>query len=384
MKKTILKLFATTFLFAGGLMISCSDDDNSGKPVIPDDKEETKVELPSSRMFIMNEGLMGMNNANISFYSPVTKVVIDDIYYIQNSRRLGDTAEDMIEDDGYIYVAVTGSNYLARLNSYGMEEKRVSFVSDADLQGGIRSIVEEDNYIYASFHGGVVAKISKDKLEIEKKLSLGSNLEGMAVEDDKLYVANSYSQSLDPETGMNTFIYHDQLFLIDLKSFALKETLTVAVNPNDMCEEDDKIFLISSGNYADKGYDFQMIDPKQGNKVTSIAVATDMAPGNDRIYLVNSVTDWTTYTTTNSFFYYDIKGNRLVETSFLQNPPTELASAIIYMITVDDYSGDIYIATTDYTTNGEIYRFGASGNFIESFDAGGLNPSKAVFINRKR
>lgn len=57
----------------------------------------------------------------------------------------------MIKYEDEIYVAVYGSNYLAKLNAAGVELNRISFVDDDDLSAGIRYIDAEDGYIYASF-----------------------------------------------------------------------------------------------------------------------------------------------------------------------------------------------------------------------------------------
>ena len=97
-------------------------------------------------------------------------------------------------------------------------------MDDKELSAGIRFIDAEDGYIYASFHGGVVAKINANTLKVEKKLTIeqGYNLEGVAISNNMLYVANSYKQ-VDGK-----YIYLTDVFVIDLKNFTLKETLTVA------------------------------------------------------------------------------------------------------------------------------------------------------------
>ena len=52
-------------------------------------------------------------------------------------------------------------------------------------------------------------------------------------------------------------------------------------------------------------------------------------------------------------------------------------------ITADDLAenGDFYVGTTDYNTNGDIYRFKKDGTFIEKFESGGVSPRAAVFID---
>lgn len=355
----------------GTVMVSCSDDDNGW------DDNGSKVELPDSRVYILNEGTMGVSNSGIALYAPENSDFISDIFYRQNDFGLGDTGQSMIRYKGKIYVAVYGSNYIAKLNAACVEEQRTSFVTDPDLLGGVRYIAAEDGYIYASFYGGVVAKINAETLRVEAKLKTGgANLEGVAIEDDNLYVANSYAQ------GDGGYTYYKEVIVIDLRTFTKKGTLTVSDNPNDMAEEDDKIFVISWGNYGDKGYSFQMIDPERNNAVTELAVATKMAAGNDKVYLVNSVTDWTTRVTTNTFFYYDIKSGRVVNESFMKDAPAEIVNKSIYMMAVNPDNGDIYIGTTIWANgNGTMYRFTKDGRFVEKFDCGGQNPKAAVFFN---
>lgn len=365
-------------LAVGFSAVACSDDDDA--PVV--DSEVSKVALPRHRMFILNEGTFKLNNAGIGFYAPDNNMEsIDDIFYLQNDMYLGDTAQDMIVENGKIYVAVYGSNYLARLNGACVEEARVSFAGDTELVGGIRYIAAEDGYVYASFHGSMVAKINAETMQVEAKLRTpGINLEGVAIAGDNLYVSNSYSQTSEG------YVYYKDVFVIDLNTFTLKETLTVVENPIDMTEEDDKVFVISN-TYSRESYEsyvLQLIDPAAGNNVSELCYATEMAAGDGVLYLVDSRTDyslWPVTSTVNTFFSYDIKTGRVVNESFLKNAPAELASSSIYMMTVDDENGDIYIGVTDYTSNGDMYRFKKDGTFVEKFDCGGLNPRTAVFVD---
>ncbi|MDE6083850.1 MAG: hypothetical protein K2G11_05130 [Muribaculaceae bacterium] len=354
---------------------SCEKNDEPGGDV---DNQNLKG------MFILNQGSYQMNNAGLAFYSldKTDSPFISDLFYDVNNYKLGDNATDIVKHKGYIYISLTGSNCIYKLNEKGEVAKQVLFHNDPDLQGGVRYMTFKDNSLYASFYGGIVAKLSADDLTVEAKLNTGgSNLEGIAEVNGTLYVADSYQSTYDSTTGQSEIVYGDKLYMIDLKSFTVKGTVTVSLNPNKLIAEDGKLFLISWGNYADKGYSFQMIDPSDNNKVTELAVATDMGAGNGKVYLLNSVTDWSTWTSTNTWFSYDIKGNRVDNSSFMKNAPSELTTDHISMVTVDDASGDIYIGTTIYTLgNGQVYRFEKDGSFKINFDCGGENPIGAVFM----
>lgn len=357
-------------LALGASFTSCSNDDDDNW-----NDEGSKVELPRARAFILNQGGWNSNNAGIAFYAPNKDAeFVSDIFKKQNNAALGDNAQDLIEYENRMYVSVNGSNYLAMLNAAGVEQKRISFAGDTDLSAGIRYLAAEDGYIYASFYNGFLAKINANTLAVEAKLGgLGDNLEGVAICDDVLYVANSYKQ----EDG--NWIYNTNLVTVDLRTFTKKEDITVAINPNRLVEEEDIVFLISKGNYADKPSSLQMIEPKNGNKITEFGEATVMCTANDALYWVSSTTqDWTTYTTV--FHKYDIKSKQTSVINLAAQAP-ELATTNIGMIAVNDENGDIYVGTANYTSNGDIYRFKKDGTFIEKFDCGGLNPFAAVFFD---
>lgn len=366
----------------GGFFTSCSDDND--EPKWNDD--DSKVELPESRMYILNEGTMSANNSSISLYNPGEgePKFVADIFFDQNGSRLGDTGQCMIKYGKNIYVSVYGSNYIVKLNTACVQEARTLFSEDPELQGGVRYLAAEDGYVYASFYGGIVAKIDANTLKVVAKLKTpGANLEGVAIENDCLYVANSYEISKNPETGQNDYIYKKDLFVVDLHTFTLKETIVVEQNPNKLLEEDDKLFLIS-WNYGRESYVLQMIDPDNNNAVTEIGYATNMAAGDDMLYIVDSRTDysnWPAVTTNNTFSSYDIKSGRLNTASFLKNAPVELATSSISMMTVSDSTGDIYIGVTNYSdSNGVMYRFKSDGSYVGKFDCGGQNPRDAVFF----
>ena len=368
-----LFLASLCLLFANVSFTSCGSDND--EPVLND--KGSKVELPQTRAFILNEGAYQKNNANITFYNPADNKTIADIFYTQNSAKLGDTGQDMIAYNGNIYISLYGSNYLTKLNAAGVEQIRKSFAGDAVLGGGIRFLAADNGFIYATFYGGVVAKLNAETLELVGTIkNMDSNLEGISVANGNLYVAKSYKMN------GTKYEYQKDLSVINLSNFTLKESITVDTNPNQVLEEDNKVFLISWGNYGTDGYSFQMIDPAQNNKVTKLGVATKMTAGDDMIYLVNSVTDWKTYTTTNSFSSYNIKTGVMNSSSFLKNAPDELSSSSIYMMSADQKSGDIYVGVTFFSSgNGTIYRFAKDGTYKGKFDCGGISPAKMIFFN---
>ena len=374
-KKTLLPL---SCLMAALTFTACSDDDDNGFTDLG-----SKVEIPSGeRVYVLNQGTWGMNNTSLTLFSPSTDATIENLFKTQNGVMLGDNAQDMIASDGNIYIAVNGSNYITRLNAAGVEQARMSFASTPDLQGGVRYIAADGGYIYATFYGGYIARLDAKTLEIDRTLHTSAgNLEGLIVKDGKIYAANSWATVTDPATQQTSYQYYTNLVVVDVKTFTEeKKGVTVAPNPNLIAQADGKVFVISWGNYADRGNEFQTVNLADGTS-TTITEAKDMAVGNGKVYLLKTQTDWATMTTQNEWLSYDIASSRLSTESFLKDAPDELASEIIYMMDVDPTNGDIYIGVTYYASgNGDIYRFDRNGRFISTFDAGGQNPLKAVFL----
>ena len=128
----------------------------------------------------------------------------------------------------------------------------------------------------------------------------------------------------------------------------------------------------------------QCIDPARDNEVTKLFEATKVAEGpQGLLYVVNSNTTYDANrnaTTVNTFFTYNPRTGARAD--MLPDVPAELDGANIYLLAFDDETDDLYIGTTDYVTNGTIYRFNSQGTLVDTFDAGGINPSTMLFIDK--
>ena len=365
--KTRSIIFSTLCsLMLGMEFASCSDDiDGNEEPIID------PVDYPA---YILNEGLWGYNNANISRFFPnyQTTSAESDFYKQINGKPMGDVANALIEDNNNLYVLLNASKYVARLNELTQEQARYSF---SENEGEPRCMDVEGNYIYVTQYGGQVSKINIQDMTLESTFKGGDNLEGIVEEDGKLYVANSYK-------GLNDF--NQEVFVINAKTMALEKTLQVVLNPTKIHEIDDKIYLISQGNYVDVPGALQMLDTEKGTFTPILDNVSKITEGNNGlIYGVASITDWNANPVSyvHTFFTYNPKNNKVDQTSFLQDVPSSLSNGAIYLLEVDEKTGFIYVGTSDYVNTGTIYQFDQNGKFIQSFDSGGINPSAMVFMD---
>ena len=355
-------------LMMGAGFTSCADDFD--EPNIPDPDP-----LAKNLTYILNEGLWGSNNANISIFYEIegTPNVTVNYYEVINGQKMGDLANAMMKEDDKIYVILGGSKYVAKLDLYCNEEGRYAF---PEGEGEPRCIDVEDDYAYVTQYGGQVSKFNIKDMTLAGTFKGGDNLEGIVEKDGKLYVANAWK--ID---GSNNYIYNKEIWVIDAKTMTQTGTISVVDNPVNMYEINDKIYVISQGNYYDVQAALQVIDVKAG---TSKFIANDVDKitegHNGLIYGVKSTYD-ENWNTINSFFTYNPKDGTVNETSFLQDAPSALSSTAIYLLEVDEGNGFIYVGTSDYVNSGTIYQFDQTGKFLRQFDSGGVNPSAMIFID---
>lgn len=354
---------------------SCSDSDSNSF-----DDEGSKVVLPTSqRVFILNEGTDGLNNANITFYDPLSTEstsTISDIFRKQNNAGLGDLGFAATTLGNHMYVSVSGSNYLSALNSACVETGRLLFAADPELAGGVRYVAAKGGYVYASFYGGIVAKINASTMKVEAKLKTpGANLEGVAIVGNSLYVCNSY------EITGGQYIFKDEVYVVDLNTFTVTQTVKVNENPNLLLACGGKVFLICY-DYSTPSYVLQCIDPTKNNAVSNIGYATHFAAKGSTLYLCDSRTNYSTwpFTATNTFATYDVATGTM-STAINNKLAAAVGTSSVSCIGVSPESGDVYVGTTIYSTgNGDMYRYSASSTSTTKFDCGGQNPRALIFF----
>ena len=368
-------LISMMLLIAVGFSIaSCSSDDNND---LFNDKDST-VELPTHRAYILNEGAFGKNDANISLYAPQDGTSIPTLYKKQNGQNLGDVAQDIIYANKSIFVVLNGSKKLIKMNTALVEEAAVT------IEGSPRYMTYLDGKIYLTVWGKGIQKYDAKTLTLEETLDTNyASPEDIVVIDDMLYICNS--------TTYGSTASENTVTVVDPATFQITKTIEIWANPQRMLEMDGDLYIASNGNYGSIAgeeylpYQVQRVHISDGSyTIDNLGEYSKMVANedDDLLYLANSVTDWSTYATTTTFSEYDPETKTVSDSSFLTDAPEVLNTTSIYNMTVNQSNGDIYICTSDFVTNGEIYRFDYTGKYLNEFDAMGINPSHLLFIDK--
>ncbi len=341
---------------AGFVLASCEPVDQGG--------DEAPV-VSNPDVFILCEGLWQANNADVSAYNSTLKQCTGDYYYRQNGQYLGDTGQDILWHDGYLYVSVSGSSYVAKLDRQGREVARRAISPE---EGQPRYLAAEGDYIYVTLYSGQVAKMKASDLSVVDYASVGMNPEDIALYKGQLLVANS---------GWGA---DSTLTVIDVSTFKPVKTIHAEHNPQRLVISGDSVYLLAYGK--DYNSIIQSVDITRETART-IAHATHAVAYDNTLYMCNSVTDYTTAQTTNTFFAYDVATAVLDSVNYLQGDVAEVLSNPVYMMEVNPKNGDFYIglAGNKFVSSGMIHRCDREGRLIHRFDVGGVNPNQAAFVN---
>jgi len=359
MKLRNLSIAALSMLALSVGFTSCDDDDDEWNW----ESEGSTIEMKQTRAFVLNEGAMNNNNAGITYFDWTTdQTYTNDLFMIQNKKALGDVGQDIIEDDGNIYVIMSGSKCIYKMNGVGVLQSTLSVSSDL---GDPRYGVIDDDYLYVTCYGGYVAKIDTRTMSLVGKVQVGANPEYIIEENNKLYCTCS-GWGADKRVAE-----------IDLDSFNKASYYDVMSNPDRIIEVNDHIYVQGYGAAWD--YPWGELNIKTG-AFTQIGNCSAWAENDNLLFLAYSETDWSTYATTTTLSAYDTnKGEQ--NKSFFKNAPAELTSSSVYGISVNDENGDIYVMTTDFVNNGSIYHFDSTGSFVRKFASTGVNPRKIIFLD---
>ena len=243
----------------------------------------TSVDLASvstnaKKVFVLNEGGMGSNNASLDF------IRISDGNYITGAFKkmnpsvgagLGDVGNDIV---------VIGDEAWMVINNSGLVEV-VSAKDETEIVAiqvpTPRNIAYDNTYAYVTSWAGAYANGSYDEFgnysvtdyknvkgqvyrinlstkKVEGYVEVGYQPEGIALSNGKLYVANSggISSQLPPD-----YSYDKTVTVIDTKTFKAVKTLDVQVNLKSVFSDGKgNIYVTTLGNYWNVHSGVYMID----------------------------------------------------------------------------------------------------------------------------
>ena len=264
---------ATLLLLCGALAFcACRKDPVPEPPSKDADLTGQKVDVsgfPEStrKLFVLNEGGMGSNNASLDFLRLSDGNYITGAFKKMNPNvgaGLGDVGNDVAVQGDELWIVVNNSGLVEVVSA--KDETEIAAIAVPTP----RNVAFDDQYAYVTSWAGAYATGSYDengyytitdsknpkgqvyRIDLKTKkvagsVEVGYQPEGIACHAGKLYVANSggISSQLPPD-----YAYDNTLSIIDTKSFKVTETLPVQVNlKNVYADGQGNIYVTTLGNF---------------------------------------------------------------------------------------------------------------------------------------
>ncbi len=141
----------------------------------------------------------------------------------------------------FVYVVNSGDNSVQKIDAETGQTITDIFIESSSNP---YDMIISQNYAYVT--GLFTSKVYKINLNtdiVEDEIIVGISPEGMAVYENKLYVANTGYQY--PSYGQGT------VSVVNLDLFEVEKTIDVGMNPQALTVYDDEIHVVCTGNYYD-------------------------------------------------------------------------------------------------------------------------------------
>lgn len=348
-------------------------------PQQPATKPDPDASSRTVCVYVLCEGLYGMNNARLFSWNVRTGQVEQDAFSKANHRGLGDTGNDLLLYGGKLYVVMSGSNTVEVADAATLRSLRqIPFTNEAGVGRQPRYACAENGKVYVCCFDGSVCRLDTASLELEATARAGINPDGICAAAGKLYVSNS---------GGLSFPYCDStVSVIDLASFQEISRIRVGTNPYTIATDSrGYVYVCTRGDYdgfqqkkavrGGEAYNFYRIDSQKDSvdRIFNIPVL-DFHLCNDTAYLYNF-----DYNSNVSWIgVFDLKTERFVSENFIADG-TRLQKP--YAIGVEPGTGSVYIGEAyNHLSAGSLFVFTQTGFLKSALHGLGLNPSGMVFL----
>ncbi len=303
-------------------------------------------------LYLLNQGNMGSNKATLDFLDYNGGVYHKNIFAQINPSvvyELGDVGNDIQLYDSRLYAVINCSNLIEVMDA--ATAKHIGSITITSP----RYITFKGDYGYVSSYDGNIYKIDLEQLTIEATCAVGREPEGVAIVEDRLYVANS--------GGYKKPSYETTVSVIELSTFTVSQEIEVGTNPNQLITDNSgQIWVSVRGDYDKIESETVVIDCATNSVTKSLDIPNSaMCYSNGYIYLIGTV--WSGGTTIKGVAYYKIDAatKMAVDSNFIKDG-SEYKIELPYNIAVNPENSEILITDAgNYVTSGKLYCYSSSG-----------------------
>jgi len=346
-------------MFFAAFFTACDDTDKIVDP----------TEVPPSqtnKLMILCEGSFNGNNSTLAYYDLSTKNIDKDFFNTVNGRGLGDTANDILKYGSKIYIVVNVSGSIEVLDAKsGVSIKNIDMKTSTGESKQPRYAAAYGGKVYVTSYDDTVTRIDTATLAIDGSVKVGRDPDGICINNNKIYVANS--GGLDFATGN----YDTTVSVINLQNFTEEKKIEVGTNPYQVfADSEGDVYVTTRGNYVDIAPAFKKISPNYEVTAINNVQVSEFTIVNDKAYILYN--EWGKPSVVKVF---DCQTEKVVTENFIVDKTLNVNG---YKIAADAY---VYVTTTDYITSGNVFCFDKTGKLKFKLESVGMNPNKVIFLN---
>jgi hypothetical protein len=317
-------------------------------------------------IWIANEGAFQTDGATLTKYNSTDNVVTNESFLANNGRILGSVANDMIQYGSNIYTVLNGSSIIEVTGKKdGMSVAQIQLQTSGS-QSSPRQVVADNGNLYISCFDGTVKVVDTTSLSVVSSYNVnnGDYLEGIAVYNGKIYVANSETSA--PQ------VYNNTITVLDQYSGAETAIIPVCENPGDIEIVNGALYVLKRVTYDAQWNPLGTTGLVKVDLSTNLAVDTidvdakSMDADQNSIYVQGET----------SIALFDASTDAVTNASFIDCS----TYGTLYGVSVLSNGGFATFDAKNYTDAGEVHMHDANGNETTSFEAGVI-PTCAVFVD---
>lgn len=346
--------------------VSCTDETNDNKPI---------QEVLPKGYFVLCEGLYGMNNSSLDFFDSETNKVILDLFNQVNAQGLGDTGNDMIEFNNYIFISVKESACVQVINkNSGKLIKRIPIVDNSGKNRKPSRLTTNGSMVFLCTVDGNVLEINPYTLSLGRIVKVGRNPEAICISNNKLYVTNSGGLDFGTPIG-----YDKTVSVVNIATMTEIKKIEVGENPGIIKElSSGLVGLIVKGNYSN--IKFKTINTLSDELADSFEIpmlSFDVLDNDNIIY--TNVDYLNTMETEIKILNH--RTNSTSSIDFIKTPGISSQIVLPYGIDISKSTNEVYISdAADFMTRGRVFVFDLEGNYKDKVNVSYL-PSKVIVRN---
>jgi len=334
--------------------ISSEDDSLAGEAVATGNLTSVYY-----KMFVLNEGQMGKNNASLDFFRYTNGKYVTNAFAKMNpsvTLGLGDTANDIKFYYNTAWICLTGSGIVQVINA--TNEK---VIKTLDIPG-CRKVAFDQSYAYITAYAGAVYggdeikgrlyKVNLSSMAMEY-VEVGYQPEGVAVANGYVYVANS---------GGYMPGYSNTISVLNATTLTLYKEFEAVSNPKDIYVDNiGNLWITSPGDYYSTHSGIYLYSGANHARINNypdlenVRISTSYSIAN-YIFAIGTEDEWNWYGATGYNLYVINCSEHTVKVFPFKDDLAKIQTP--YGIAYNPYTGEFFISdAADYVNPGTVYCF---------------------------